>query len=97
MATQSYLVLRSEDRDKEQDPSPSEIFFTSQISYFSNTGISSLEGESFNMFFDIPNINERNNVLVIDDGGTSYPVTLPEAPYNYDQLGPALSKKSRRV
>ena len=91
MSTKSYLVLRSDDRDKDQDPSPSEIYFTSQISYFSNTGISEVEGESFNMFYDIPNINERNNVLVLEVGASSFPVTVPEGSYNHISLGTALA------
>lgn len=91
MATQGYLVLRSEDRDKTTDESPSNIYFTEKQNYFSNSGVNSLEGESFQMFYDVPNINERNNVLVVDDGGTSYPVIVPEGGYTYISLAGRLA------
>ena len=66
------------------------MFINSNISYFSNSSVRSIEGESFEAFYDIPNINERNNVLLLDDGATSYPVTVAEGTYDYNDLATAL-------
>lgn len=83
---QGYLILRSQDRNKLVNVSPADVYFNSTISYISNAGVKKIEAESFQMFYDVPNINERNNVLLIDDGATSYPVTVPERTYNYPSL-----------
>lgn len=85
-----YLIIRSQDRNLSLSPSPANVFINSNISYFSNSNIASLEGESFEAFYDIPNINERNNFLLLDDGATSYPVSVPEGYYNYTELAAAL-------
>lgn len=85
-----HIVIRSRDRNKSLSPSPADVFINSNISYFSNSNIRSIEGESFEAYYAVPNINPRNNTLVIDDGGTSYPVPVPEDYYDYDSLASAL-------
>ena len=91
MQQSAYIIVRSRDRNIGQSPSPANIYINSSISYFSNTEIKSVEGESFECFYDVPNINIRNNVLLLDDGATSYPVTISEGVYNYLELAAALT------
>jgi len=86
-----HIVIRSRDRNTTISPSPADVFINSNISYFSNSNIRSVEGESFEAFYSIPNINLRNNVLLLDDGATSYPVEVPEGYYNYDELAVELA------
>lgn len=85
-----YLVIRSQDRNLSISKSPANVFINSNISYLSNANVRSLEGESFEAFYDVPNINIRNNTLLLDDGATSYPATVPEGNYNYNELATAL-------
>ena len=91
MSHQSYFVLRSSDRNKSQNPLPNEIYFDGQAVGFTNSGIRTIEGESVNMFYDIPNINPRNNIIVIDNGVQSFPVEIPTGHYNYFSLAGSLS------
>jgi len=85
--SQAYMIIKSEDRDKSLFPSPANLSITPSQNLFVNTRVTSVEGESFEMLYDIPNINDRNNVIVFDDGATSYPITVPQNYYTYDQLG----------
>lgn len=97
METQSYIIIRSEDRDKVNYPSPARFTITPNEHAFANNGIKSIEGESFQMLYMIPNINERNNIMVFDDGATSYPITVPEAYYTYPDLGDEIQTQINAV
>jgi len=97
METQSYMIIRSEDRDKVNYPSPARFTITPKEHAFANNGIKSIEGESFQMLYMIPNINARNNVMVFDDGATSYPITVPEGYYTYVDLGEEIQTQINAV
>lgn len=86
----SYLILRSLDRSTSTSPNPNNVIITPSVSYFSQSSINSFIPESFQMLYDIPNINARNNVMVVDDGGTSYPITITESFYTFDTLATAI-------
>jgi len=95
--TQAYFIIRSEDRNKGLYPSPARFTITPNEHSFVSSGIRSLEGESFQMFYNIPNINERNNIIVFDDGSTSYPITVPEAFYTYVDLGEEIKAQMNSI
>lgn len=95
--SQAYMIIKSEDRDKANYPSPAKLSITPGQNLFVNTRVTSIEGESFEMLYDIPNINERNNTIVFDDGATSYPITIDEKYYTYDQLGDAIQAEMNSV
>lgn len=90
MSYQSYFVVRSSDRNKDQNPQPNDIYFDGQSVGFTNTNIRTIEAESVNMFYDVPNINPRNNVMVLDTGFQSYPITIETGYYNYPALAFAI-------
>lgn len=89
--SQAYLVIKSEDRDKNLYPQPNDFAITSTTTFFGETGIKTLQGESVEFFYNIPNINARNNTLVITTSTMSYPVTVPESFYDYTALATALT------
>ena len=84
--SQAYLIIKSEDRNKKLYPSPSNFAINATENQFVNTRVISFEPESFEMWYNVPNINSRNNSFVLDDGSTSYPITVQEGYYNYVQL-----------
>lgn len=86
----SYLILRSKDRSDTNSPNPNSVIITPSTSYFSQSSINSFVPESFQMLYDIPNINARNNVMVLDDGTTSYPITVAESFYDFNTLAAAI-------
>lgn len=88
---QSYLVIKSEDRDKILYPQPNDFSITSTTTFFGESGIKTIQGESVEFFYNIPNINARNNTLVISTATQSFPVTVPETFYDYAALATALT------
>ena len=59
----SYLIIRSLDRGAGQTD-PNNIIITPASSYFSVNSVKAVTPESFQMLYDIPNINIRNNVII---------------------------------
>ena len=95
--SQAFLIIRSEDRNKNLYPNPARFTITPEQHSFANSGIRSLEGESFQMLYSIPNVNGRNNTMVLDDGSTSYPITIPENFYTYPQLASEIETQINAV
>jgi hypothetical protein len=87
----SYLVIRSEDRNKSFFPNPNDFRITSAQTFFGETGIYNVRPESVSFFYNIPNINATNNVILVDNGVMSFPVTVPESFYDYTDLATALA------
>ena len=88
----SYLIIRSLDRGAGQTD-PNNIIITPASSYFSVNSVKAVTPESFQMLYDIPNINIRNNVMIVDDGTTSYPVVIDEGFYDFFSLAAAMQIK----
>lgn len=97
MNSNAYLVIRSEDRDKSIYRSPARFTIDPRQNAFSLSNIKSLEGESFQMFYSIPNINKRNNFMILDDGATSYPIVISEAYHTYATLAAAINTEINTV
>ena len=87
---QSYFVINSDDRDKVNYPDPSDYKVVGNDQSFSAENVGSLEATEFSMYYDVPNINLRNNVMLVDDGGSSYPLTVKEGFYTHATLATAL-------
>jgi len=86
----SFLVLRSRDRGLANSPNANDVRITPSNSYFSLTNIKTFVPHSFQMLYDIPNINQRNNVMVIDNGVMSFPITIIESYYDFTTLAAAI-------
>jgi len=93
MSSSSFFVFRARDRNLGTSPDPNNVVITPSSSYFSLNGIRSFVPHSFQMLYDIPNINARNNVMVIDDGTTSYPITITESYYDFTMLATAIQTR----
>lgn len=89
--TDAYIIIRSEDRNKTLYPNPSSFSITDGITFFGESGIKYIQGESVQFFYNIPNINPRNNVILINTATMSYPVTVPQSFYDYNDLAIALA------
>jgi len=78
-----YLYLDSDDRNNKPNPDTSDVTFPVKFkgNVINRIGLSSYD---FAVAFD--NINERNRTMYIDDGTTTYPVTLEIQIYNIDEL-----------
>lgn len=90
MNNQAYFIINSDDRDKSTYPNPANYRVVGRDQSFNVTDIAQLEGTEFTMYYDIPNINERNNTMVVDDGATSYPLTIYEGFYDEIDLATVL-------
>jgi hypothetical protein len=80
--TKSLLVLSSKDKQTYEDARE-----TQTILEVGEKNIKSIGVQSLNILYGIDNININNNVAVVDDGSTSYPVEIPNGNYNIADLG----------
>jgi hypothetical protein len=87
---QSYIVIRSENRNKSIFPEPNDFRITEGTTFFGESGIKYIQGESCQFFYNIPNINGYNNVMLINTATMSYPVTVAQGFYDYTGLATAL-------
>jgi len=87
----SDLIIRSANRNTLIYPDPGQFTITQSQTSFSESGIRRLGCESVQFFYNIPNINARNNVMVITTSSMSYLVTVPESFYDYNTLATALA------
>jgi len=78
-----YLYLDSDDRDNK--PNPDVVDITFPVNFRGNR-VEHIALRSYDFVIQIDNINERNQTAYIDDGTTTYPVTLSIRTYDIFQL-----------
>src|SRR5579862_6728376 len=86
-----FLIIRSQNRNVINYPDPGSFTITEAETNFRESNIKKFKATSVQFFYDIPNINARNNGMVITTATTSYPVTVPETFYDYNALATALA------
>lgn len=77
----SILNLSSDDKQPNEDNR--DVTFDLNINDYSVSGVGL---SSYDIVYGLENINNNNNVAILDDGSTSYPVTLTNGYYNYAEL-----------
>lgn len=88
--SQAYLIVNSNDRNKDLYPDPANYKVIGDRFSFAGREISFIKATEFSMNYDIPNICNRNNVMVVDDGATSYPLSVPQGYYDEAALASIL-------
>ena len=91
MEDAGFLVIRSKNRNVQIFPDPANFTLTQSQTSFAEAEIRKFKCTSVEFFYDIPNINARNNVMIITTAGMSYLVTVPETFYDYNALAAALA------
>ncbi len=86
-----FLAIRSQNRIVSIFPDPANFTITQSQTNFSEAGIRKMRCTSVQFFYNIPNINARNNVMVITTSTQSFIVTVPETFYDYNALAAALA------
>lgn len=85
--TNGYLLLNSRDRNPNEDVVN---FRLTGQSYFASGDIDSMAVDSVSFQYAIPNVNIRNNQIIIKVGLSEYTATMPEAFYNIEEFRLAL-------
>lgn len=78
-----YLYLDSDDRDNKPNPDVVDVTFPVD---FKGNRVEHIALRSYDFVVQFDNINERNQTAYIDDGGTTYPVTITTRTYDIFQL-----------
>lgn len=83
-STQALLYLDSDDRIRNfYDIDTSDVSFN--VNFKANS-VKRIALASYDFSIDFDNINESNNIVVIDNGVSSFPIGLPIGKYTYSQL-----------
>ncbi len=86
-----FLVIRAQNRNVQIFPDPANFRLTQSQTSFSEGSIRKFKCTSVQFFYNIPNINARNNTMVITTATQSFLVTVPETFYDYIALAAALA------
>jgi hypothetical protein len=87
--SQGFIIVKSDNRDKSTYKDPANYRVVGDFS-LNVADVSTLEATEFSMYYNIPNVNSRNNVFLVDDGSASYPATVAEGYYTGASLAAAL-------
>lgn len=85
--TNGLIILSS------KDSTSKDISNSNFEGYFSLQGLKSYGLRSYNLTINLPNIGDLNNTAYIDTGTQTFPITIANGYYTYDELAIEVSAK----